>query len=358
LLELLIDRIYEAAGSPRLWAGVTQLFGDHLEADRCCLGVVPQVGSARWIETRAGNGQSEPDPVAEIYRVGCPDGRWSRLSQVSFVQNTEALSAGWGGRIRREVRALWQVGTAIPLPTGDLAIIVAERRAENGPFGARSLSSLDAVRPHLVRACHLSARFGCERARITTTAFDRLGLPAAVLSASGQILAINNHLQARHEKIASGQHCDAIFKCYTNSKILQEAIGGVTKGHRESLTLPVRALSDHRAFVAHILRLDTRQAGIFDPSALQVVLNQVGAPSAPDNNLLHLLFDLTPAEARLLRALATGMRLQLYAESIGVQASTVRSQLKSIFNKTGTTRQAELVGIVASISTFNRYAAC
>jgi DNA-binding CsgD family transcriptional regulator len=358
LLELLIDRIYEAAGSPRLWADVTQNLGDHIDADQCVLGIVPQAGSARWIKTPARNGQSHPEPIAETHRIVWPDGRWSRLSQVSFVQSNESSSPAGGGRSRRETRALWQVGTAIPLPAGDLAILVAERRAENGPFGARSLSSLDVLRPHLVRACHLSARFGCERACITTTAFDRLGLPAAVLSASGQILAINTHLQARHEKIASGQHCDAIFKSYTNSKILLDAISGVTKGHRESLTLPVRALSDHRAFVAHILRLDTRQTGIFDPSALQVVLNQVGTPSAPDNNLLHLLFDLTPAEARLLRALASGMRLQLYAESIGVQASTVRSQLKSIFNKTGTTRQAELVGIVASISTFNRYAAC
>jgi len=52
---------------------------------------------------------------------------------------------------------------------------------------------------------------------------------------------------------------------------------------------------------------------------------------------------LTPAEARLAAALATGATLEQIAAAHRVTEATLRSQLRSIFSKTGTSRQAELV---------------
>lgn len=60
------------------------------------------------------------------------------------------------------------------------------------------------------------------------------------------------------------------------------------------------------------------------------------------------LFDLTPAEARLTAALAEGKSLQEYSEESNIASSTARSTLKSVFKKTQTSRQAELVKLVLS----------
>jgi DNA-binding CsgD family transcriptional regulator len=55
---------------------------------------------------------------------------------------------------------------------------------------------------------------------------------------------------------------------------------------------------------------------------------------------------ITRAEARLASMLADGISLEEVAEALLVSIQTVRSQLKSVFAKTGVTRQAELVALL------------
>ena len=63
-------------------------------------------------------------------------------------------------------------------------------------------------------------------------------------------------------------------------------------------------------------------------------------------NLLVMLFSLTRAEARLLGELACGKRLEDIATEFSISKNTARAQLKNLFNKTGTSRQVELVKLV------------
>ena len=61
---------------------------------------------------------------------------------------------------------------------------------------------------------------------------------------------------------------------------------------------------------------------------------------------LRALFQLTPAEANLAIKLARGMSLAEVSAAQNISRHTARAQLKSIFSKTGVTRQAELVRLV------------
>ena len=58
---------------------------------------------------------------------------------------------------------------------------------------------------------------------------------------------------------------------------------------------------------------------------------------------------LTPAERRLAQCLLEGGKLSDYAKAQGVSRHTVRNQLQSIFQKTGTNRQAALVSHLSGI---------
>lgn len=60
-------------------------------------------------------------------------------------------------------------------------------------------------------------------------------------------------------------------------------------------------------------------------------------------------FGLSAAEARLARAICHGDSVDEYARDQGLRLPTVRTQLSSIFNKTGTERQATLVRLIAGI---------
>ncbi|MDD5460536.1 MAG: hypothetical protein PHG00_02710 [Methylococcales bacterium] len=57
-------------------------------------------------------------------------------------------------------------------------------------------------------------------------------------------------------------------------------------------------------------------------------------------------FTLTPAEARLCRALADGLTLSDYCNKWRITISTARSQLSSIFAKTSTKRQTDLLRLI------------
>jgi DNA-binding CsgD family transcriptional regulator len=61
---------------------------------------------------------------------------------------------------------------------------------------------------------------------------------------------------------------------------------------------------------------------------------------------LSTKLNLTPAEMRLVRKLIDGKSLRSAAEALGITYETARSRLKSIFQKTRTHRQAELVALL------------
>jgi len=81
-----------------------------------------------------------------------------------------------------------------------------------------------------------------------------------------------------------------------------------------------------------------------EPAAL-VCVTAPGVLTIPDAYLRDEA-GLTAAEARLARLLVDGKNLRGASEDLDVSYSTVRSQLLSIFEKTGASRQAELVAML------------
>jgi DNA-binding CsgD family transcriptional regulator len=66
----------------------------------------------------------------------------------------------------------------------------------------------------------------------------------------------------------------------------------------------------------------------------------------PQMTFLKHRFDLTPTEARIVARLITGEPLRSCARALDIKYETLRGHLKSIFQKTKTHRQAELVLVV------------
>jgi DNA-binding CsgD family transcriptional regulator len=82
------------------------------------------------------------------------------------------------------------------------------------------------------------------------------------------------------------------------------------------------------------------------PWQLPLALVVVAAPrldAAMIARRVRLLYGLTHAEARVMACLALGQTVEEIALAHVVRESTVRSQLRSLFAKTGVGRQADLV---------------
>jgi DNA-binding CsgD family transcriptional regulator len=70
----------------------------------------------------------------------------------------------------------------------------------------------------------------------------------------------------------------------------------------------------------------------------------------PHEDTLRVVFDLTPAEARLAQGITRGDTLEEIAISLGIKMPTARTQLAAVFAKTGTRRQAKLVAILTRLA--------
>jgi PAS domain-containing protein len=80
-------------------------------------------------------------------------------------------------------------------------------------------------------------------------------------------------------------------------------------------------------------------AFVFDPDSSPV----------RNTEILRDLYQLTPAEARVAELLSRGHSLPGVAASTHVTYETARSQLKSVFSKTGARRQSELVRLISAV---------
>lgn len=81
-----------------------------------------------------------------------------------------------------------------------------------------------------------------------------------------------------------------------------------------------------------------------------LILIDLDATPRPTTEALQKIFGCTATEARLAVELTSGKSLEDIARAAQVTIGTVRKQLGSVFTKTNTNRQAELVALLARIS--------
>jgi DNA-binding CsgD family transcriptional regulator len=103
---------------------------------------------------------------------------------------------------------------------------------------------------------------------------------------------------------------------------------------------------DQAPLVMHAIPLGAELSG---PHTM-LVLVDLGNRPQPTLKVLQRLFELTPAEARLAVAICAGKTLAEVGDETSLSNATLRTQLSSIFNKTQTRRQPELVSLLARVA--------
>lgn len=355
----IIDCIYEAAFVPDQWPNVF----DRLAA---CAG-----GASGTLVIYAGDElpsyRASPlieDSVHEYVRLGAwkqsaralsvntPLGfehsiRW--IAPEEFLPRA-AIEADAAQKLLRARGMEAQVGTGVPMTSGEVAAFSVERWREDGPFPAESIAMLNALRPHLARASLMATRLGLERAQDTVDIMEKLGLPAATMTLRGRVLAANALFEALPEVFMARAGGGIMLSSHEADAMLSEAVAEMCgDAHRSVRSIPIPAAEGRRAFVVHVLPLRRAAHDIFNGGDVLIAAT-VAQPNAhaPSLGILTGLFDLAPAEARLAAALASGKSLKTVAAQQGIQVSSARTYLAQIFRKTGTHQQSALVALLKS----------
>lgn len=204
---------------------------------------------------------------------------------------------------------------------------------------------LDSLRPHLARAAVLSGQLSLKQAQIAVDALAIMGTAAAMLDFEGKVMAAN-HLFAREleQRLGDGRHrLRATDK--TSDDALAQAIHKMSVSKQGS-SLAIRDASRQSPIVLHLVPVAGDARDVFALAAGLAIVATADNGALPNSDLLQSLFDLTPTEARIARAVGGARTVQEIAAEQNVAVETVRSHLKRVLSKTGKNRQSELAILV------------
>jgi DNA-binding CsgD family transcriptional regulator len=104
------------------------------------------------------------------------------------------------------------------------------------------------------------------------------------------------------------------------------------------------------SFTVTVAPVKRETSGISDEPLALVLISDPDATAIPSSETLHQLFGLSASEIRVAERLMMGDSPEQAAAFLQVKTSTVRWHLVSMYRKTGTNRQAELVRLLLSLA--------
>lgn len=214
---------------------------------------------------------------------------------------------------------------------------------------AETLSRPDAVSPVSLR------RGEIREGRTIAETLGFLGLPAAVLSRSGQLVAANKLFQALIPGTVREVNGLLRWPDPTADKRFHDRLSAIGNRDRDDGRQPI-AVRESRGKpkrMVHLIPIPADTAEEFVGLGAIVVVSAVAPHSAPSLDQLRGLFDLSPAEARVAQGIAARCTVETIAARFGVSRETVRSQLKTVLAKTGTKRQLDLAVLLLESCRFH-----
>ena len=237
--------------------------------------------------------------------------------------------------------------------------LVMIRNRAASPFDAEDSMLCAMLLSHIRRAFELAGRIGTtdvER-QVYSSVLDKLSVGAIILDDKGAVLQTTalaaEILNARDGLTTHRGHLAATSA--SHDKELQLALKAALAGQPaegEAMAAP-RAVSVARDSGARDLGLIVQPLGAsaksdskLRRSSAVVFIRDAERNAELESGMLRQLFDLTPAEAAEARSLTTGLSLDESAEALNISRNTARAHLRSIFSKSGITRQTELMRLM------------
>jgi DNA-binding CsgD family transcriptional regulator len=234
-------------------------------------------------------------------------------------------------------------------------------RAEEAPgYAERERLLLDVFVPHIRRALGLYRKLNSidTQAAALQSSIDALQSAILLINRTGNVIFINAageqlvrrcpELAISRDRLRAGSHVDTVHL----EHLTKRATGA--DGRRPSGgALAILRSNGRRALqvVAAPLPVDNRAASLAGSGAVALIaIHDPSDQTCVPQNVAATLFGLTPAEARLLLALGNGKSLKEYSEEAQISQNTARTHLRSVFSKTDTSRQSDLVRLVRGLA--------
>jgi DNA-binding CsgD family transcriptional regulator/PAS domain-containing protein len=237
------------------------------------------------------------------------------------------------------------------------AIFGVFRHERNGIVDDRARRQMRLIAPHIRRAILIGRMFEFKAAEAATfaDALDGLSTGMYLVDAEGRLIhanaAGNAILDARVILTSAGGR---LVACDTRAqRTLRDVFAAAGQGDAalgiKGIAVPLIGKSGER-YVAHALPLTSgarRRAGIVYTAAVALFVRRAALVASSTSQVIGETFKLTPTELRVLLAIIEVGGVPEVATAFGVADTTVRTHVSRLFEKTGASRQADLVKLVA-----------
>ena len=356
----LIESIYQASLDPSLWDAFTEELSEALGDAAVCVSLQLPGFTTPPVMYVKGFDEAYYEILMSHMREGLP---WEEIRRSGWVGHFESAESVVNAAQLADTPfyqdCMKPLGLACSPPIGHtialegdepLATVVAFAREAGRPLDARDLELGDQLVPHLKRAYEIHRKMW-EMAALARI-LNRIPTGLVMLNAMGQPVHSNTSAR-RISKLADGLSIESTgvrLDEPEDQEVLEDTLAvalqsGTSQSDSVLRTLTVQRPSGRRPFtlVVRPLLEDRPESTLHDARAV-LYISDLELSSQRDAQTLQGRYGLTRAEAQLASLLCAGLSLENVAEQRKVSIHTVRSQLKQVFAKTGTSRQSELVG--------------
>lgn len=363
-LELfdVIGQLYLAASNPEHWMLALHSVGRITGARRITIaaqdvqsgaGQLESVVEWNAAEMPAGSEAPAEDPALREAIL--------RLAASTATESRQSFVANGGAPENRDDLLLLkdpenEIGVTVQRDKAYVTALVCYRPLSIGPYSEEETIIVRRLVPHVLRAARLRrqiVKLETER-RATTLWLDRLRVAAILADRDSHIVAMNDAaralLAAKDGLVAAGPMLAA--QTVSEFTKLQELIklaasGATAEAHRRETGLRVSRPSKRRPYHLLVSPMQPWEPLPREQCCLASILiwdpeltPQVSLP------LLQQLFGLSRSEHRVAVGLLDGKSIAEIASEHKLSQATVRYQLRGIFAKTETSRQAELMKLL------------
>jgi len=361
-VDPLLGAIYEGAMQSPPWHSALELLKDELDAKHVTLMLRPPSPDSSGVMINTGPVTAQGQQSYETHFFALDP--FVRLKEGEVVTAEELIGKAWlDSPVYREylepldIRHL--LGTDIYTQEGVECRLRVTRSHDAKPFSAEDKALVRFLLPHLKRSINLHSRLDfleCERQLFAGTV-NRMLLGMVSFDQNGSILETNQEARrilAEKDGISlSGNTLVAHGSTEGRElqRMIRQALGPAAPGTQGPAVVEALAVTrpSGRAKLGVLVKaipLGQWSESKHRPAVVVFLRDPESNAVQPSHELVRRLFELTRMEATLALLLAEGYTLDEAAEKMNVRRNTARTHLRSIFCKTGVTRQTMLVRLL------------
>jgi DNA-binding CsgD family transcriptional regulator len=360
-VDRIIEKIYDAALDPQVWEA---LLGEIAAAIGAVAGVYAgldirhgrgaywyTVGHDPRMQSLYNEHYLAVDPtLAHIIKT---PGRAFACSE--YLSDSDVASSRFHSEFMIPNGIRYVLSGVVSMEGSMISFFGFQRHISQPPFSQIEADFLQRLIPHFAKGDQVAAKVNMisDAKRLAMTVLDRMDYGIVIVNRVGHVRMTN---QRAEQWLQSGEVVQSLFgrirlSNIKDNEVLEKLVRTAASGDSGDMQAKsIETTANHadvrvRIVVLPVSKDEQRQLDD-DEASVTIIISDQNQQRAMAPHVLQDSYGLTVAETRVATGLAGGQTQDDLGESLFVSLATIKTHTQHIYQKTGVSRQADLVRLV------------